>query len=115
MFKHGKYPLPFECPKIREFVAKLGMQLSCIFADEFDWSLNIDERSLLQQNLNRVDCSRKTLKSIQIDVGTYYSKTVGKIEFVISDILEFLTENERKISTFLKMDIYWVFDRSWHY
>ncbi|XP_033240876.1 uncharacterized protein [Drosophila pseudoobscura] len=118
-------PRPFNPSEIRTFLAK-ERHFEDLEADKaIDWTLSVDERSILNQNIYRVDRTRRTLKKVQaINPAEYIERdvqlcldTLRRLDGLLDNDLELQRMSVRRLADILlvrgdiELEIVSLFDR----
>lgn len=70
-------PRPYIPAEMRTFIASKQHNQQFKYDNSVDWTLSVDNRSLLTQNIYRVDKTRNTMKVKRSDhIGEYYQKDI---------------------------------------
>nr|XP_016935061.1 uncharacterized protein LOC108013628 [Drosophila suzukii] len=89
-------PRPYLPVEVREFISKMR------FYDEFetnnaiDWALSVDERSILNQNIFRVDKTRQTMKLNKDNPGEHYDTNVQMCLDTLTE-MDVMLDNEAEM------------------
>lgn len=120
-----KLPKPYKPYDIRLYLEKLKFFEGNNRAKTIDWTLSVNERSLLSQNIFRKDLTRKCLKNtIKIDFGYEYGddinnclKIIRRIEYFLNNDVEVakcsknILEDIKYLKTAIEDEINQFFDR----
>lgn len=70
-------PRPYMPPEMRTFLEEKKHYQQFKYDNTVDWTLSVDNRSILTQNIFRVDKTRSTMKVERKDpIGEYYQKDI---------------------------------------
>ncbi|KAH8302760.1 hypothetical protein KR044_010650, partial [Drosophila immigrans] len=94
-------PRPYLAPEMRTFLAKKRHYQQFDYDHNVDWTLSVDDRTILNQNIFRTDKTRATLKNTMDDhIGDHYEAditmfldTLVKIECMLDNATEMLHVN----------------------
>uniref|UniRef100_A0A1A9W5X2 Uncharacterized protein n=1 Tax=Glossina brevipalpis TaxID=37001 RepID=A0A1A9W5X2_9MUSC len=91
-------PKPYLTPKIREFYKQMKLDEDKSVERTIDWTLPINESSILTQSLTRVDKTRRTIKTLlKEDFGSEYDKRVNDSLKIIRSIEYYLNNDTQSI------------------
>ncbi|KAH8295795.1 hypothetical protein KR018_009164, partial [Drosophila ironensis] len=73
-------PVADQPAEIRKFIFQLRTEEKADSTNDINWALAVNERSILTQDLDRVDLTRTTLtQTVRSDIGKLYEVTVQRI------------------------------------
>ncbi|KAH8364017.1 hypothetical protein KR084_001583 [Drosophila pseudotakahashii] len=89
-------PRPYLPVEIREFISKMRFYDDFETKNSMDWTLSVDERSILNQNIFRVDKTRGTIKLTKDNPGTHYDQNVQMCLNALTE-MDVMLDNEAEM------------------
>lgn len=72
-------PNTYDPGDLRKYIHMWNLQVEKFNADEQNWLINIDERSVLTQDIRISDVTRDNLRSNQLNRGDLYTKRIREV------------------------------------
>lgn len=79
-------PNTYDPGDLRKYIHMWNLQVEKFNADEQNWLINIDERSVLTQDIRISDVTRDNLRSNQLNRGDLYTKRIREVLGVRTNI-----------------------------